>query len=309
MSCAVNRDYKNAIAANNLKTLFEFLEKHPNSKYENVILIRIEKEKDKIAWENASLFNTVDSYTDYLKKHPSGSYVNIAHKKRVELIKQNEIQQEEAAWSKAVKDETIGSYQLYVIQYPKGRYVSLANIKIALLKEKNTESKIIAPSFNYQISPTINEPIIGPDDQKAWNAAIKIGTISSYKGYLKKFPSGYYAEEAEKRIIDKEVEAIISGKHGNLPAPQRSDSKNSYTTSVDISIKNDTKYILTVLYSGPSSRRLVISSQDSKSITLTPGSYSIAAKVNDPSVIPFAGSHTLIAGEYNEKFYIKTTFK
>jgi hypothetical protein len=99
----------------------------------------------------------------------------------------------------------------------------------------------------------------------------------------------------------------MAGKHGEMPAPQRTYSGSSYNTTADISIKNDTKYTLTVLYSGPSSKKIVISPGLSNSKSLSPGYYKVAAKVSNSSVRPFAGTHSLQSGNYNSNFYIQTT--
>ena len=78
---------------------------------------------------------------------------------------------------------------------------------------------------------------------------------------------------------------------------------------VEYVITNDTPYILTVLLSGPSTRSVNLSPGGTKTLTLDPGNYETAAKVSDPTVIPYYGVDTLIADtEYEVSFYIRTTF-
>jgi hypothetical protein len=51
---------------------------------------------------------------------------------------------------------------------------------------------------------------------------------------------------------------------------------------------------------------LVIPSKQTYSITLTNGNYNVAAKVDCPNVIPFAGKESLQGGDYSGYYYIKT---
>ena len=164
-------------------------------------------------------------------------------------------------------------------------------------KEKYTYN-----SNNYNNSDNINR-----NEQREWEKARKINTIASYKAYLKKYPNGSYSSEAEEKIIDLEVSSIMAGKHGELPAPQRSYSGDIYKTTTDISITNNTQYTLTVLYSGPSSRKIVISPGYSNSIILNPGYYKVAARVSATNVRPFAGTSDLKSGNYSSNFYIRST--
>lgn len=107
------------------------------------------------------------------------------------------------------------------------------------------------------------------------------------------------------KAIDAEVAGIMDGKHGDLPPAKKLSGNSSGVASVKI--KNDTIHTLTVLYSGPTSQNSVIAPKASKTINLAQGFYKIAAKVDDPAVIPFAGQDTLSGGSYGSTFYIVTS--
>ena len=145
-------------------------------------------------------------------------------------------------------------------------------------------------------------------DENAWKTAKKMGDIFSFRKYLFLYPTGKYSNEANKIIIDLEVDNIFSGSHGKLPKMDRgfSDQKSSRTT---ITAENRTSYILTLLYSGPESKRLTINPFSTQSITLINGHYRIAASVNAANVSSFAGSENLSGGNYSASYYIKTSYR
>ncbi len=107
------------------------------------------------------------------------------------------------------------------------------------------------------------------------------------------------------KAIDAEVAGILSGEHGKLPPAQK--LRGNTSGIVSIKVKNDTAHTLTVSYSGPTSKQSILAARQSETINLAAGPYSVAARVNDPSVIPFAGKDTLSGGDYSNTFYIVTS--
>jgi hypothetical protein len=106
-------------------------------------------------------------------------------------------------------------------------------------------------------------------------------------------------------VIDKEVDGIFRGEHGNLPSMERT----SYITGdySTVSIYNNTSYTLTIRYSGSDSRKINILSRQRSSISLPNGKYRIAASVNASNVRSFAGTENLSGGEYDSNYYIQTS--
>jgi hypothetical protein len=113
---------------------------------------------------------------------------------------------------------------------------------------------------------------------------------------------------------------------GYLPPPQEVGHISASGNAV-VTISNDTPYTLTLEFQGPTSQPVTIARCDSchtysfigpifcpsgrpeETVTLLPGTYDVTARVDDPSVIPFAGDWTLEADtEYFHCFYIVTTF-
>src|ERR1022692_1031462 len=59
-----------------------------------------------------------------------------------------------------------------------------------------------------------------------------------------------------------------------------------------ITVENETNYVLYLYLSGPSSQEITLAAGASQTLQVSPGDYEIAAKVSDPSVIPFYGRDT-----------------
>lgn len=60
------------------------------------------------------------------------------------------------------------------------------------------------------------------------------------------------------------------------------------------------------MYSGPTSRRLILAPHRSGSLSLARGDYRIAASVDSPGVHPFAGNEQIEGGAYEVEYYIRT---
>ena len=124
---------------------------------------------------------------------------------------------------------------------------------------------------------------------------------------MQSYPKGGHARRAEKIIVDMTVQNVFgTNSYGKLPSMNKTYYDQSSTSKV--SVENDTGYILTIMYSGPDSRRLVIPQHSQKSITLINGTYRIAASVSASDVSPFAGTETLTGGGYDVSYYISSRY-
>lgn len=111
--------------------------------------------------------------------------------------------------------------------------------------------------------------------------------------------------DPQAQQIDQEVANIIAGEHGMLP-PAQAVQVDPQAETAQVQLQNDTAYTLTVLYSGPTSRKAVLAPSTQEEIVLGVGDYKVAAKVSEASVIPFAGNENLQGGRYSNTFYIQT---
>lgn len=139
--------------------------------------------------------------------------------------------------------------------------------------------------------------------EKSYDYSIKL-----YDALLQYNPGSQYVSQAEKAKIDTEIAEIAEQEHGYLPPPS-AQSSQQLEGKAEYTITNDTPYTLTVLLSGPTTRSISLSTHATENITLEPGTYKIAAKVDASSVTPFYGEDALVGDtRYTVSFYIKTTY-
>ena len=112
----------------------------------------------------------------------------------------------------------------------------------------------------------------------------------------------------DSKKIDAEVAAIMAGNHNPLPPAQRVQADPTATVA-ELVTKNNTKYNLTVMYSGATSQKLILPPGASKTVVLGIGLYKVAASVDAASVIPFAGQDNIQGGKYQNTFYIETSIR
>jgi hypothetical protein len=108
--------------------------------------------------------------------------------------------------------------------------------------------------------------------------------------------------------IKNEIEAIRRSPHEAMPAVEAVEAPLGGETSM--MVENGTKYLLFVYFTGPVSQKLEISAGASQTVQLPPGNYQVAARVANPSVVPFYGEQRYGANtRYSEHFYIRTVMR
>jgi hypothetical protein len=125
--------------------------------------------------------------------------------------------------------------------------------------------------------------------------------------------------------VDEQIARINSGQHGQLPQPPMVSSVQA-GGEAELTILNDTPYALTVLIGSPNQTTITVekcltcstygfvgpaSCQEKgrprQTIRVKPGTMEVAARVDNPSVIPFSGDWTLDADSaYFNCFFIVT---
>lgn len=138
--------------------------------------------------------------------------------------------------------------------------------------------------------------------EKGYDEAIKI-----YQIIIDKYPESEFTSKAEEAIILSEVAKIADTEHGTIPKPTvagRSDFVN-----VVYEVTNDAGQKMELFFVGPIIKYLSLEANDTKTIELIPGTYKVAARVEDPTVTPFyKDAETFDSGyRYTSRFYIETT--
>jgi outer membrane protein assembly factor BamD (BamD/ComL family) len=129
--------------------------------------------------------------------------------------------------------------------------------------------------------------------------------LKFYKKFLNRHPNHPHKTWIEKRIIDLEVKEIAAGDYGVLPPAQpiQLGGRNAI-----VQVNNKTDYELSVRYSGPESKKLVIPTGAIKSISLPPGEYQVAATVTARNIRNYFGRDKIHGGSYSSEFYIKSEY-
>jgi hypothetical protein len=105
---------------------------------------------------------------------------------------------------------------------------------------------------------------------------------------------------------EQEIESIRNGPHEPMPAAQAT-TMSSLGGQTSMEITNSTDYALYFYVAGPISQSIQLAPHTSQSLSVAPGSYTIAAKVSDAAVIPFYGTeHCVPNTQYSHNFYIST---
>jgi outer membrane protein assembly factor BamD (BamD/ComL family) len=283
----------------------QYLKEYPKGKFADEARSRLEN----IFWVETHASNTIEGYRKYIQRYPSGQYMSQAR----EWLDERELQ----VWNIAKTSDDASSYKQYLDLYPKGKYIVEAHsrikemVQLAWQKARNENTVRAYRNFikTYPDSEFVSRAkSILTDRAKAdFQKALSANTVMSYKDFLTKHPTGPFANLAEARLIDLEVESIMQGKHGTLPTPTKVSSVGDRKYSV-INIHNDTKYNLTIRYSGPESFKVIFSANEKGSIELLNGSYKVAASVNAINVRPFAGISAYDKGNYEITYYISTPF-
>lgn len=224
--------------------------------------------KEKAEYENAVKMNIDSTYIDFMNEYRNGEYFE-----KVDSI----------LWERALSSS---DYAYYIKNVPR----------------RNTNEKHFYAARDSL--EQIEEKKWGMTDAEAWHRAQEINTAESYRKYINKYPNGIKIEQAEKLVIDKEVDDIFSGSHGELPAMNKISGRGGKTSN--ISVYNNTPYTLTLRYSGDESKSIEIPYHSRGNILLKNGAYRIAASVN-ANVRSFAGTEILTGGSYDVEYYIVTT--
>lgn len=170
---------------------------------------------------------------------------------------------------------------------------------LPIVKDKYDDTKL------KDLEKNMEERDWGSEDT-AWSRACALNTRDAYEKYIAMYPNGAHTAEATRRIIDLDVDDIFKHDHGDLPGMKQVETDDDSPTCV-IMIENNTQYILTVFYSGPDSKKVLVGPYGKGSVTLPVGHYKIAASVPPANIRPYAGSGNLSGGRYETGYWIATS--
>ncbi|MGN0201528.1 MAG: hypothetical protein ACI399_01305 [Candidatus Cryptobacteroides sp.] len=139
-------------------------------------------------------------------------------------------------------------------------------------------------------------------EDTAWKRACLLNTKEAYQKYISLYPRGPHRAEADKKLVEAKIDDIFKNNHGTLPAFAHVQEDGRPTSS--LVMENTTEYPLTVMFSGPEIRSVVIDPGSILTITIKNGVYRVAASVPPGSIIPYAGTQTFTGGRYETGYCI-----
>ena len=179
-------------------------------------------------------------------------------------------------FNKAKSDSGISLMKSYVEQYPDGKFINEAE---SFIEEKSWETLNTNSKFDLE-------------------------------SFINIYPNSVHIDEAKNLVIRNEVNDVFqSGNYRQLPPLTRdyNSTLDAFSESSKVTIENSTSYLLTILYSGPEQRKVIINNNDSKNVWLKNGSYRIVAYLNASNVSNYAGEEEL-NGVYSSSYYISTSY-
>lgn len=236
----------------------------------------------------------------------------LVFKKRTEFISESRAI---TAWNAIKSDTSTAPVKLFLSKFPNSTLAAAARGRLDSLQMERVWRKTLALSSldallqftaGYPRSPHMLQADSLMDRlqaEKEWLETQRLNTGEGYLNFIKKYPKTVFTAKAESTLIALEVTGILSKEHSTLPSPQRLTTTGSNVSSVEI--ENQTRYTLTVRYSGKDSKRLTVRSNDKISVALANGRYRVAASVSAPNVVPFAGDQILEGGEYSSRYFIR----
>jgi hypothetical protein len=103
--------------------------------------------------------------------------------------------------------------------------------------------------------------------------------------------------------IQQQIDQIRNGPHEAMPPGRQ--SKMALGGQSGMRVENGTEYTLSVFFSGPATQKVDLLPGASQVVRLPPGKYEVAARVSDPSVIPYYGEQDYVPNtQILEHFYI-----
>jgi len=153
-----------------------------------------------------------------------------------------------------------------------------------------------------QMDEEMKEKMWASEDT-AWERACEIDTKEAYRRYMAIYPNGPHRGEAGRRFIDRQVNDIMSNAHDDLPGIEQTEEDDNSPVSTVV-VTNHTEYVLTVYYSGIDSKSVLINPGGRAAVTVTNGSYKVAASVPPANIMPFAGTTQLSGGRYEIGFWV-----
>jgi hypothetical protein len=223
---------------------------------------------------------------------------------------------EDAMWNDVKKSGDMGRVRGFLATFPNEAHAkdaaelgnTLADSAWQALANSRSEVQLRAFMEDYRVSPRVTDA----QNRISWlysdpDWIKREATLEGCQRYLQAHPDAPAPLRSliEKKIIDLEVARIAKAEHSMVPRAQALDF-NSGSSQTEMRIENRTPYVLTVMYSGLDSQRIVLQAGAKGVVRLRPGSYEVAGSVSAANVRSFYGAEELRASAYGVQFFIQS---
>jgi hypothetical protein len=211
---------------------------------------------------------------------------------------------------KKIRTQTnIDSLYTFIDDYDQKEIKDAAKKKVGDIVQNTDDSEVLGdfiesnrlPEYRRTAKDRLGE-LKAKEEADRYAAAVAANDSDTWKKFLRDYENRPDRKEIEDEIIKTKVDEIFAGEYGEIPSTVRTGQVNYVNSTIDIT--NDTPYTLTILYSGPENKRIVIGSGMSKISTMKSGSYRITASVSAARVSNYAGREVM-QGDYSSTFYIR----
>ena len=144
-------------------------------------------------WEATGALGTVAGLQAYLDRYPDGRYAGIAQDRiaaqqqtAAEIAAQQDLEArraENAHWQVTGALGTIAGLQGYLDRYPNGRYAGIAQQRIE--EQLEDDDRTLART----------------EENAVWSNMLLLDDVRAYENYLRLYPNGRYASDAQSRIF------------------------------------------------------------------------------------------------------------
>lgn len=201
--------YEDAVAANTLVSLQEFLKRFPDSKYTEDVNRRI---ADFELWHQAVQAGTISGYQNYLAESKSLAYQAEA-RAAIQLLK------EQADWEKIKDSEDPDKFAAFLSRYPESKLNKTATYRLYMLRGNYFyEAQQMEKALEYYQLATEIAPLTGKafthyqelQDKEEYEDVVNRGDVSVMRTYLEQTPqtSPYYTEASNflARILARKLD-------------------------------------------------------------------------------------------------------
>jgi len=147
-------------------------------------------------WEETRAADSIAAYEAFLQKHPQGVEAAQARERLADLAAQKD-------WEAAVRQDSVAAYGDFLEKHPSGKLAEMAQTRRRSLAPPPGED---LPGDNLFIGTFLKRHGRGllmaglPGEAIAFAETARQGTAAAYESFLRRYPGGERAAEAEQRL-------------------------------------------------------------------------------------------------------------